>query len=80
MICAGASEQAMAQWASLFAETGLKVSKTTGDLLGISMFALLIGIARLFYGIFGEKINLKNKISVLLVFSRFFSQMLTCDF
>lgn len=64
MICSGASEQAMSQWSSMFAEQGLNVSKTTGDLLGPCMFALLMGLSRAFYGKFGEKINLKSFISV----------------
>lgn len=63
MICAGASEQAMSQWASYFAENGLKVSKTMGDLLGPCMFAVLMGVSRVFYGKFGEKIPLKKFIS-----------------
>lgn len=58
MLCAGAAEQSMSQWASLFAEKGLNVSKSTGDLLGICLFALLMGISRIFYGFFAEKINL----------------------
>ena len=60
MICAGASEQAMSQWASLFAEEGLRQSKTVGDLLGPCMFAVLMGCSRMFYGKFGEKINLRK--------------------
>ena len=58
MISAGASELAASQWASLFAEAGLKVSKTMGDLLGPCMFAVLMGTARLLYGIFGGRIKL----------------------
>lgn len=46
MICAGAGEQAMSQWASAFAEAGLGVSKTVGDLAGPCMFALLMGLSR----------------------------------
>ncbi len=60
MICAGASEQAMSQWASMFAEEGLGVTKTLGDLLGPCLFAVLMGTSRTFYGKFGEKINLKG--------------------
>ncbi|MBQ8401854.1 MAG: MFS transporter, partial [Clostridia bacterium] len=60
MICGGASEQAMAQWASLFAERALGVSKITGDLLGPCLFALCMGIGRTGYGIFGEKINIEK--------------------
>ena len=72
MICAGASEQAVSQWASTFAESGLKVSKTVGDLAGPMFFAVLMGISRTFYGKYGEKIdlNLFMKMSaVLCVFS-----------
>lgn len=59
MLCSGASEQAMSQWSSLFAETGLKVSKTVGDLLGPCSFAVLMGASRLFYGVKGNQIPLK---------------------
>jgi fucose permease len=50
MICAGASEQAMTQWASYFAEAGLGVSKALGDLLGPCAFAILMGLVRMFFG------------------------------
>lgn len=60
MVCAGASEQGMSQWASLFAEEGLKQTKTVGDLLGPCMFAVLMGTSRAFYGKFGDKINLRG--------------------
>lgn len=60
MICSGASEQAMSQWSSYFAETGLQVSKAMGDLLGPFMFAVLMGASRWFYGIKGEKIPLEK--------------------
>lgn len=58
MLCAGASEQAVSQWASTFAEKGLGVSKTVGDLAGPMAFAILMGTARAFYGKYGEKIDL----------------------
>lgn len=58
MLCAGASELAMSQWASAFAESGLKVSKTAGDLAGPCLFAVLMGSARVFYARFSEKIPL----------------------
>lgn len=58
MLCAGASEQAVSQWASTFAERGLGVSKTLGDLAGPMAFAVLMGTSRAFYGKYGEKINL----------------------
>ena len=58
MLCAGASEQAVSQWASTFAEKGLGVSKAVGDLAGPMAFAILMGSARAFYGKFGDKIDL----------------------
>ena len=58
MLCAGASEQAVSQWASTFAEKGLGVSKTIGDLAGPMFFAIMMGIARLIYGKYGDRINL----------------------
>ena len=58
MICAGASEQAMAQWVSTFAEAGLKVSKTVGDLAGPCAFAMLMGIARALYGKYSDRLPL----------------------
>ena len=58
MICAGASEQAVSQWASTFAEKGLGISKTAGDLAGPLAFALLMGTSRLFYGRYGDRIDL----------------------
>ena len=60
MICAGASEQAVSQWASTFAETGLGVSKVIGDLAGPMLFAFLMGSARAFYGKYGEQIDLEH--------------------
>lgn len=58
MMCAGASEQAVSQWASAFAEQGLGVSKTAGDLAGPMAFAALMGLSRLIYGKYGEKLDL----------------------
>lgn len=60
MVCAGASEQAVSQWASTFAELGLGVSKTVGDLAGPMLFAVLMGSARAFYGKYGDKIELNK--------------------
>lgn len=60
MLCAGASEQAVSQWASIFAEKGLGVSKMWGDLAGPMAFAILMGTSRTFYGKYGEKINLDH--------------------
>ena len=68
MVCSGASEQAVSQWASAFAEQGLGISKAAGDLAGPTTFAILMGSARAVYGKFGEKINLNKfmKISSVL--------------
>ena len=60
MVCAGASEQAVSQWASTFAEKGLGISKTAGDLAGPMAFAVLMGASRAFYGKYGEHINLER--------------------
>ena len=59
MVCAGASEQAVSQWASTFAEKGLGVSKTLGDLMGPMLFAILMGTARAFYGKYGDRMRLQ---------------------
>lgn len=58
MVCSGASELSMAQWASAYTESALKVSKTVGDLAGPCMFAILMGCARTFYAKFSEKVDL----------------------
>ena len=60
MICAGASEATMAQWASAFTESAIGVSKTVGDLAGPCLFAAFMGIARMMYGKFSEKLNLSK--------------------
>lgn len=58
MLSAGASEQAVSQWASNFAEKGLGISKTLGDLAGPMAFAIMMAVSRVFFGKFGDKINL----------------------
>lgn len=60
MVAAGASEQAMSQWASAFAESGLGISKTMGDLLGPCIFSVLMGSARVFYAKMSERIDLNS--------------------
>ncbi len=67
MICAGSMEMGLAQWSSLFAETGLGVSKTLGDLLGPCMFGFMMALARTFYGVRGAKLNLNRFMSVCAV-------------
>ena len=58
MICSGASEASMAQWASAFTESALGVSKTVGDLAGPCLFTVFMGISRILYGKMSEKLNL----------------------
>lgn len=60
MVCAGASEQAISQWASAFAESGLKISKSLGDLAGPCLFATLMGTARALYGKYADRLPLKG--------------------
>lgn len=59
MVSAGASEQAVSQWASAFAEAGLGVDKTIGDLAGPMLFAVCMGISRAIYGKYGDRIKLE---------------------
>ncbi len=58
MLCAGASEQGVSQWASTFAEKGLGVGKTVGDLAGPMAFAVLMGTSRAIYGRYGDRLDL----------------------
>lgn len=58
MVCAGASELSMAQWASAFAESALGLTKAVGDLLGPCLFAITMGVSRVIYGKYGEKLDL----------------------
>ena len=60
MVCAGACELSVAQWASAFAEAGLGVSKTVGDLAGPMAFAILMGASRIFYSRMGNKIRIEK--------------------
>ena len=60
MVCGGASEMAMSQWASLFAESGLGVTKVLGDLLGPCLFAVFMGLGRTLYGTVGQRLNIKK--------------------
>ena len=60
MVCAGASELSMAQWASAYTEAALGFSKSIGDLAGPCMFAVTMGISRIIYGKYGDQINLNR--------------------
>lgn len=58
MVCSGASELSMSQWASAYAEAALGLSKTIGDLAGPCMFAITMGISRVIFGKYGDKMDL----------------------
>lgn len=60
MVCAGAAELCISQWASAFAQTGLGVDKTVGDLAGPCLFAALMGTARVLYAKFSDRLNAQN--------------------
>ncbi len=60
MLCAGAAEISVCQWVSAFAEQGLGVSKTIGDLAGLLTFAALMGTARAIFGKFGDKLDIEK--------------------
>lgn len=67
MICSGACEQAVGQWVSAFAEQGLHLTKAVGDLVGPMMFAIMMGIARAFYGKYGDRIDLERFMTICAV-------------
>ena len=80
MLCSGAAELAMSQWASYFAEEGLKVSKTMGDLLGPCFFAVTMGCARVFYSKMAHKLKLARFIvlcSVMCIISYLIATLCT---
>lgn len=64
MLCAGSAELAVSQWASAFAESGLKVSKTLGDLLGPCLFAVCMGLARVLFAKFGAKLHIRPALMI----------------
>lgn len=64
MVCSGASEASMAQWASAFTESAMGVSKTVGDLAGPCLFAVFMGISRVIYGKMSEKLDLVRTMTV----------------
>ncbi len=67
MICSGAAELTVTQWASMFAERALGLSKTWGDLLGPCLFALTMGIGRIAYGLWGARIDLRRAMMALAI-------------
>ena len=69
MLCAGAAEQAMSQWSSLFAESALGVNKVLGDIAGPCLFAVFMGIGRTGFGICGAKWKLDNILLLCALFA-----------
>lgn len=67
MVCAGASEQAVSQWASAFASEGLGIPKTIGDLAGPLTFAALMGASRAIYGKYGDRLPQQKAIPICSV-------------
>ena len=67
MLCAGAAEVAMAQWASLFAQNALGVSKVVGDLAGPCAFAVFMGTGRIWYALAAKKVSFKKTIIVMSI-------------
>ncbi len=65
MFCGGASEIAMAEWASIFAQNALGVSKAVGDISGPCAFALFMGLGRIFYAKFSQKISFVKLLIIL---------------
>jgi len=50
------AENAMSNWISSYMENALHIDKALGDILGMAMFAILLGIARISYARFGKNI------------------------
>ncbi len=67
MLCAGAGEMAMSQWASLFVEKSLGITKAVGDILGPCMFALFMGTGRIVFGVMGNRLNPYKTLAVCSV-------------
>ena len=53
----GASECTMAQWASGYLEGALGIEKVWGDVFGVAMFAITLGLGRTLYAKFGKNIR-----------------------
>lgn len=77
MFCSGASELSISQWVSAFTETGLGVGKAAGDLAGTMMFAVMMGLSRLFYGKFGYKIRLMRFMALSVTLCAFSYAVIT---
>lgn len=64
LACSGASELAMSQWASAFAESALDVSKSVGDVFGTCMFAVTMGISRVLYAKLSDRVSIERFMAV----------------
>ena len=69
MVCSGAAEATMTQWASAFTEAAIGISKTIGDIAGPCLFAMFMGITRMLYGKFSEKLDLNKVMLVCAIVS-----------
>lgn len=67
MLCSGAAEITMAQWASMFAQQSLGVSKAVGDLAGPCAFAIFMGAGRIWYANVSHKVSFRKTVIVLSV-------------
>ncbi len=56
------AENAMSNWISSYVEAQLHIDKSIGDIIGMALFAILLGITRILYSKFGKNIS-----TVLLV-------------
>lgn len=53
----GAAECTMSQWASGYLEGALGIDKLWGDVFGVAMFAVMLGLGRTFYAKYGKNIT-----------------------
>lgn len=53
----GASEVTMAQWCSSYLEQALGISKVLGDILGVALFAVMLGLGRSLYAKYGKNVG-----------------------
>lgn len=56
----GAAEVVMNQWASAYMEKVMLIPKVIGDISGMSMFALMLGLGRLLHGKYGARFDLSK--------------------
>lgn len=71
ILLGGASEVSMSQWSSAFMEKALNLPKVVGDIAGMCMFGLMLGVGRLLYGVYGKKINVNQVMSIGAFFAIF---------